>query len=138
MKRKILCVCFGNTCRSPMLQAFLSRILPREKFEIESVGLADRSGAPASSHAVECMSEKGLDITGHRSRKASDLDLISYDYIYCVEEVLSQQLVALGAPKEKVQVVEVSNPYGQDLETYRACAAILSKLAEMLASKLNQ
>jgi protein-tyrosine-phosphatase len=84
------------------------------------------------------MSEKGLDITGHRSRKASDLDLISYDYIYCVEEVLSQQLVALGAPKEKVQVVEVSNPYGQDLETYRACAAILSKLAEMLASKLNQ
>lgn len=138
MKRRILCVCFGNTCRSPMLQALLSRSLPREKFNIESAGLADRSGAPASVHAIECMREKGLDITDHQSRKASDLDLASYDHIYCVEEVLSQQLIALGVPVEKVEVVEVSNPYGKDLETYRACAEVLSQIAEALASKFNQ
>lgn len=137
MKRKILCVCFGNTCRSPMLQAFLSRNLPHENFEVESAGLVDRSGASASPHAVECMREVGLDITSHRSRRASNLDLASYDQIYCVEEALAQQLVSLGALVEKVEVAEVSNPYGKDLETYRACAETLSQLAEKLASKLK-
>lgn len=121
-----------------MLQALLSRNLPREKFEIESAGLADRTGAPASAHAVECMQERGLDIISHRSREASDLNLASYDHIYCVEEALSNQLVALGAPKEKIEVTEVSNPYGKDLETYRACAETLSRIAEALAAKLNQ
>lgn len=138
MKRKILCVCFGNTCRSPMLQALLSEKLRDKDFDVESAGLADRFGTPASIHAVECMREKGLDITNHRSRKASDLDLTSYDRIYCVEEVLIQQLIALGAPNDRVEVVEVSNPYDKDLETYRACAEILSRLAATLASKLNQ
>lgn len=121
-----------------MLQALLSRNLPREKFEIESTGLADRSGAPASTHAIECMRERGLDVTDHRSRKASDLDLASYDHIFCVEEALSQQLIALGAPVEKVEVVEVSNPYGKDLEIYRACAEVLSQIAEALTNKFNQ
>ena len=138
MKRKILCVCFGNTCRSPMLQALLSQILPREDFEIESAGLADRSGAPASPHAIECMRERCLDITAHRSRRASDLELSSYDRIYCVGETLAQKLVALGASREKVEVIEVSNPYGQDLEIYRACAEILSQLTKTLVSKLVQ
>lgn len=138
MKKRILCVCFGNTCRSPMLQALLSRNLPCENFEIESAGLADKSGAPASSHAIECMKEKGLDITAHRSRRASDLELSSYDHIYCVEEVLAQKLVALGAPIERVEVVEVSNPYGQNLEIYRACAEVLSQLTKTVVSKLVQ
>lgn len=138
MKRKILCVCFGNTCRSPMLQALLSRNLQRGEFEIESAGLADRTGAPASAHAVTCMQERGMDIASHRSRKASELDLASYDHIYCVEETLSHQLIALGAPIGKVEVVEVSNPYGKDIETYRTCAETLSRIAEALSAKLNQ
>ncbi len=84
------------------------------------------------------MRERGLDITNHRSRKASDRDLASYNHIYCVEEALAQQLIALGAPSEKVKVIEVSNPYGKDLETYRACADVLSQLSGTLVSKFNQ
>ena len=121
-----------------MLQALLSRNLPRENFEIESAGLADRSGAPASPHAIECMRERGLNITAHKSRRVSDLELSSYDHIYCVEEALAQKLIALGAPREKVEVVEVGNPYGQDLETYRVCAEVLSQFAKTLASKFVQ
>lgn len=137
-RKKILCVCFGNTCRSPMFQALLVQELRGKNADVESAGLADRFGVPASPHAVECMRERGLDITGHRSRRASDLDLTAYDHIYCVEEALAQQLTALGAPREKVEVVEISNPYGKDLETYRTCAEVLSCLATTLASKFDQ
>lgn len=137
-RKKILCVCFGNTCRSPMLQVLLVQELRGKNVEVESAGLADKFGVPANSHAIECMRERGLDITDHRSRRASDLDLTAYDHIYCVEKVLAQQLVALGAPKEKVEVVEISNPYGKDPETYRACAQVLSRLVETLASKFDQ
>lgn len=121
-----------------MLQALLLQELRGKNAEVESAGLADRFGVPASPHAVECMRERGLDITGHRSRRASDLDLTAYDHIYCVEEALAQQLMTLGAPKEKVEVVEISNPYGKDLETYRACAEVLSRLVVTLASKFDQ
>ncbi len=136
--KKILCVCFGNTCRSPMLQALLIQGLQGKSVDVESAGLADRFGVPATPHAVECMKERGLDITGHRSHKVSDLDLASYDHIYCVEEVLTQRLTALGAPAEKVEVIEVSNPYGKDLETYRACAEVLARVGIDLAGKLSQ
>ncbi|MEX0934106.1 MAG: hypothetical protein WD003_02525 [Candidatus Paceibacterota bacterium] len=138
METKILCVCFGNTCRSPMLQALLARDLSRQEFEIESAGLSGNAGKAASPHAIKCMQEKGLDITDHRSRKASDLNLHSYDHIYCVEKVLSQRLIELGTPRERIEVVEVSNPYGKDLATYHACAEVLSKIATTLARKLNQ
>ena len=121
-----------------MFRALLIQELRGKEVEVESAGLVDRFGAPASQHAVECMRERGLDITDHRSRRASDLDLTTYDHIYCVEEVLAQQLTALGAPREKVEVVEISNPYGKDLETYRACAEVLSRLAVTVASKFDQ
>jgi len=137
-RKKILCVCFGNTCRSPMFRALLIQELRGKEVEVESAGLADRFGVPASQHAVECMRERGLDITDHRSQRASDLDLTAYDHIYCVEEVLAHQLTALGAPREKVEVVEITNPYGKDLETYRACAEVISRLAITIASEFDQ
>lgn len=143
-RKKILCVCYGNTCRSPMLQALLTQELQSKgvEVEVESAGLADKFGASASHHTIECMKEKGLDITNHRSRRVSDLNLALYDHIYCVEESLVPQLIALGAPEKEVEVVEkerggINNPYGSDLETYRACAEVLACVATALAGKLG-
>jgi protein-tyrosine phosphatase len=52
----VLLVCTGNVCRSPMAEALLR-------------GLLAPVGAPADPHAVELMSERGLDITTHRARQ---------------------------------------------------------------------
>lgn len=135
--KKILCVCYGNTCRSPMLQALLSRELKSRgvEAEVESAGMLDEAGAPANENAIICMKERGIDITDHLSRGISNLDLSAYDKIVCLINA-APLLIGKGALPEKVKVVEVENPYEKDLEAYRACANALALIAKKLAIKL--
>ena len=67
----IVCVCTGNTCRSPMAAALLRRALDkrgREDILVESAGLAAGATAPASEYALAAAAEIGLDLSGHLSR----------------------------------------------------------------------
>ncbi|MED2970885.1 MULTISPECIES: low molecular weight protein arginine phosphatase [unclassified Fictibacillus] len=57
--KKILFVCTGNTCRSPMAAALL-KYLGKGKVEVRSAGVFAAEGAGASTHAVTAMSEKGI------------------------------------------------------------------------------
>lgn len=71
----ILCVCTGNTCRSPMAAALLRQALDkrgREDILVESAGLAAGFASPATEHAVAVMREIGLDLSGHRSRPLTE------------------------------------------------------------------
>jgi protein-tyrosine phosphatase len=84
MIRRILVVCVGNICRSPMAEALLKRDMRgNDEFTVESAGLGALVGHPASEHSVELMRELGLDISGHRARQihpdmvqAADLVLV--------------------------------------------------------------
>lgn len=69
--KKVLVVCTGNTCRSPMAAGWLNRKLAGKGWAAESAGVAAWGGSPASPEAIVAMQEIGLDITGHRSRKLS-------------------------------------------------------------------
>ncbi|MDP2638638.1 MAG: hypothetical protein Q8P06_00485 [Candidatus Azambacteria bacterium] len=136
--KKILCVCYGNTCRSPMLQALLARELKSRgvKAVVESAGMLDEAGAPANEKAIFVMAEMGLDITGHLSRGVSNLDLSTYDKIVCLTDTAKSLLISRGVPPEKIDVLEVVNPYRKDINAYRACAYILSRAAALSASLL--
>ncbi|MDN4071577.1 low molecular weight protein arginine phosphatase [Fictibacillus terranigra] len=64
--KKILFVCTGNTCRSPMAAALL-KYLGKGKVEVRSAGVFAAEGAGASSHVVTAMSEKGIPFS-HESK----------------------------------------------------------------------
>jgi protein-tyrosine-phosphatase len=66
--KKVLVVCTGNSCRSPMAAAWLNRHFAGTGWTAESAGVAAWGGAPASSEAIEAMREIGIDISAHRSR----------------------------------------------------------------------
>jgi protein-tyrosine phosphatase len=74
---EILMICTGNTCRSPMAAALLARRLDDAgaKAVVSSAGLLF-AGKPATDHGVAVMAKRGLDTSGHRSRRLSP-DLVT-------------------------------------------------------------
>lgn len=78
---KLLFVCTGNTCRSPMAQAIFTDMAKEcgIDFVTGSAGLHAQDGTPASEYAVLACGETGLDISGHSSKSIRDEDFSSVD-----------------------------------------------------------
>lgn len=75
----ILVVCIGNICRSPMAEALLKRACP-EKI-VFSAGLEALVGHPADPHAIECMTELGLDISSHVAQRLDAEMIVRADLV---------------------------------------------------------
>ena len=69
--KKVLVVCTGNTCRSPMAAGWLNQKLAGKGWKAESAGVAAWGGGRASPEAIEVMREIGIDISSHRTRALS-------------------------------------------------------------------
>ena len=111
MKKKVLCVCVKNTCRSVMMAEFLKKELGDE-FIVESAGVCERcTGRPAGEYVIYCMKEKGVDISGHESRHAGDLNLSLYSHIVCADGVeLDPMVLFLSGFKGEVITMDDSMP----------------------------
>ena len=70
---RVLFVCAGNTCRSPLAAASLARALgdERRRVEIQSAGIYAVPGAPATSQAIEVGEANGLNLGDHRAQRLS-------------------------------------------------------------------
>ncbi|HHY94893.1 MAG TPA: low molecular weight protein arginine phosphatase [Firmicutes bacterium] len=72
---RVLLVCSGNTCRSPMATALLRQVIAQEwpeqlgGVEVTSAGTGAVPDMPASEEARAVMARRGLDLSGHRSRR---------------------------------------------------------------------
>lgn len=69
--KRILFVCSGNTCRSPLAEAIARDVVPvRLDFDVEiaSAGTSAQAGAPASRHSLEVAAGHGIDLSAHRSQ----------------------------------------------------------------------
>ena len=127
--RKIVFVCTGNTCRSPMAEG-LFRVLA-EKYglkdvECTSCGLSAFTGMPATDHAVEAAAAYGADISSHRSRPITEYLLSQGDLFVCMTKQHAAQL-APYLPPEKLCVLGdgIPDPFGGTREEYEKCAAAI-------------
>lgn len=146
---EILCVCTGNTCRSPMAAALLAHALAEalgvavgelaeNGFRVDSAGLSAFSGSPASPGAAAAMRAAGLDLELHRATRAdrerlSRADVVlamTADHLHRIHEVLGTRATAkaeLLDPSGR----DIEDPFGGDDRVYR-------KTAERLAAILRQ
>lgn len=79
-KLRILFLCTGNSCRSQMAEGY-ARALKGDSIEAYSAGIETHGLNP---HAVTCMREDGIDISGHQSTTVADLGPIPFDHVVTV------------------------------------------------------
>lgn len=124
--RRVLFVCEGNTCRSPMAEAAARHLLGGE-MHVESAGIAADEGASATKDAVRAMEERGLDITAHRSRSLSTLNLPDFDLLVALTPTIAQHLRDRGVDASKLRALDICDPYGKGLDAYRATAVTIER-----------
>jgi protein-tyrosine phosphatase len=131
---RVLFVCTGNTCRSPMAAAALRLALGPDgaRVAVESAGTAAWDRQPATEHSVEVAREAGADLGGHRSRRVTPELLRSADLVLCMEQAHLNAVRALGAESSRTHLLgewlesggarlEVSDPFGGSREAYEEC-----------------
>lgn len=120
---KLLFVCTGNTCRSPMAQAIFTNMAKEcgIDFTTGSAGLHAQNGTPASEYAVLACGETGIDISAHSSKSIRDEDFSSVDLFVVMTMAHAQALMTMGVPKNKIYILNVSDPFGGSLQVYRDC-----------------
>ncbi|MFQ5992604.1 MAG: low molecular weight phosphatase family protein [Nitrospiraceae bacterium] len=77
---RLLFLCSGNTCRSPMASGIARRVFG-PSHRVMSAGAETGSGEAAAQDAIAAMSELGVDISSHCTVDIADLDLTSFDLI---------------------------------------------------------
>ena len=141
---KILFVCTGNTCRSPMAQAIFQKMAEEKNLNAEciSAGISAFTGTPASSNSVSALKEIGIDISGFRSSSITSLLPVINDFDLFVPMTYNHALTLMniGIKKNKIFLLkkDVPDPYGGDLERYRATRDELMKLLDDLADYVEK
>lgn len=160
--RKVLFVCSGNTCRSPMAALLFAQEARSAgvKVEVASRGLAAAEGWPASRRAIEVMREWGLDLSRHKSRSLNRQDVEDSDLVLTMTTAHAERIKQMwpftqnkvfalkeyihlysGAGSEEEEAggdMDIMDPFGQTLSVYRRCAQEIEAAVKSLVKILSQ
>lgn len=138
-KKKIIFVCTGNTCRSPMAEYIFAEFLRRKrklsKFEVSSAGLYAEEGDPMTPNAAEALSRMGIKPKKkHTARQLTPEKAGKADMIVCMTASHKRELAVLGDKVYTVSEItggpDVPDPYGGSLEVYERTAQYLAYAAD--------
>ena len=153
MPVKILMVCLGNICRSPLAEGILQSKLPQESFLVDSAGTGGwHVGQEPDKRSILTAKNRGLNIAHQRARQFRKKDFDSFDYIYVMDNSNYKNVLALAPDKTsetKVKMIlnekypgeniDVPDPYygGQNgfEEVYDMLDDVCTLIAEKLLSK---
>ena len=150
LKTKILMVCLGNICRSPLAQGILESKLDPTLFSVESAGTGSwHVGNKPDIRSIAVAKKYGLDISNQRGRHFISEDFNTYDYIFVMDNSNKKDVLAL-APSEdhkaKVHLildeifpgenVDVPDPYYGGAHGFEDVYQMLDQASELIASRL--
>jgi len=137
---RILMICTGNICRSPMAEGLLRRMLSESgqtDYAVSSAGTHALHGQPAEAPAVAVMASRGIDISAHRARRLNKRMLKAADLVLVMEEMHlrfvrrlllfgHRHAYRLGRFDPDGVVNDIPDPIGGDEQAYVASAAMIA------------
>lgn len=150
MTARVLMVCLGNICRSPLAEGILQHKVDSEKVFVDSAGTGGyHIGNKPDTRSIAVAKEHGIDISIQRCRKFNTQDFEDFDVIYVMDKSNYANIITLTSNKAEIAKVkllldevnlsekQVPDPYygGEDGFEHvfqlidAACNAIAKKIA---------
>lgn len=151
MKTRVLMVCLGNICRSPLAEGILRSKVDPQKIEVDSAATSDyHIGHSPDERSVDIAQKNDLDITYQRGRQFSTSDFDRFDRIYVMDMSNYRDVIALARNEEdrdKVSLilneifpgenVEVPDPYHGGPEGFQKVYTMLDEACEVIARNID-
>ena len=149
---KIVMVCLGNICRSPLAEGILASKLPKNKFVVDSAGTGSwHIGHSPDERSILTAQKNKIDISKQKGRQFTVADFDVYDYIYVMDNSNYLDVIELAKnneQKEKVTLllnelfpnenVDVPDPYYGLQNGFDTVYTMLDEACSILAEKLIQ
>lgn len=138
---RLVFVCMGNICRSPLAEAYARDL----GFAAESCGLACKSGYPADSRAIEYGASIGVSLDEHRTRNINEFDFRKGDLVLGMEPAHVAALQELHIPDVKIaltglwrsrRIAYIHDPFNCSEQYFNQCESmIVESVRGLLAQK---
>ena len=150
MSIKILMVCLGNICRSPLAEGILASKLPENKFKVDSAGTGSwHIGNAPDERSIITAKKNGILISNQKCRQITTNDFDYFDYIYVMDNTNYNDVLQLSEKQEhrkKVQLilnelfpnenVDVPDPYYGVQNGFDSVYQMLDEACDIIAKKL--
>lgn len=150
MAIKIVMVCLGNICRSPLAEGILASKLPKKKFIVDSAGTGSwHIGNSPDERSILTAQKNKLDISNQKGRQFTASDFDEFDYIYVMDNSNYFDVIKLAKNEEQKQKVElilnalfpgenvdVPDPYYGLQNGFDTVYKMLDEACEVVAEKL--
>lgn len=147
---KILMVCLGNICRSPLAEGILASKLPENKFKVDSAGTGSwHIGHKPDERSVAEAKKNKINISNQKGRQFSKSDFDAFDYIYVMDNSNYNTVIELAEnleQKQKVKLildelfpnekVDVPDPYFGLPNGFQIVYSMLDEVCDAIAIKL--
>jgi len=144
MFNKILVVCVGNICRSPIGELLLQKHLPH--LEVNSAGISALTGKPADPNSITVALEENIDLSQHIAQQLTAELIAEHDLILVMEKGHINAVTKLSpAARGKTMLFgqwnnqqEIPDPYRQSKEAFEFVYVMMSESALKWAEKLKK
>lgn len=137
--KKIMFICSGNTCRSPLAEGLFKKYLKENNIndiDVSSAGVGAFPGDAVSINSILVAVNRGVDISEHRARNINPEHLLTTDLFFCMSDSHKQVLLR-HCDESKIVVLNVPDPYGRPIENYEECAKMLESHFPLILEKIQ-
>lgn len=146
---KILMVCLGNICRSPLAEGIMKTKVP-DNFVVDSAGtISLHEGEHPDKRAVKTAANHNIDISKQKSRPITRRDFETFDKIYCMDIDVFEDVVSKTKSEEERKKValflevlgdhenaEVPDPYWGDMKDFENVFQLLDKGCDAIINQI--